>query len=116
MVGSGWRSNLLQNLPSMSKMNGQDVTGLSVLGDDIGLALLLQAYPLTRRLLDLSGLSSHFCNSIQALPPILDCCSEILFWLLREKPRRTEVANLHKRQAFNLIQKQYPTSSTNWLV
>jgi len=39
-----------------------------------------------------------------------------LFWLLREKPRSTEVASLQIRQAFSLIQKQYPTSSTNWLV
>ena len=37
--------------------------------------------------------------SRRCLQFILDCCSEILFWLLRENPHRKEVANLHKRQA-----------------
>jgi len=50
------------------------------------------------------------------LAPILDFCSENPLLAVREKPVCTGVVNLHKRQAFSLIQKQYPTSSTNWLI
>jgi hypothetical protein len=82
-------------------------------------ASLLASY-LIGFLLDFSGLSSHFCKSIQLLPPNSGPGCKILFRLLCEK-RTVRSPNLHKwrptipQSTFSLVQKQYPTSSTNGL-
>ena len=65
--------------------------------------------------LDFSSLSSHFCNFVQALPSIH---SGLLLWnpLLAAPRESPSQGSRQPPQTAGLNQKQYPTSSTNWLV